>query len=176
MVMHFSAGTAPPITTNTSPPLDSSSSSQAGNATVVTATWEQSRERISVWTRIEPSYIQEGFAKIMIRWKRPSYSTAKKRLELGFYSRTVLDGANTAGAFLVGGYIKFPLGHTKPIASATFSGPFSHSPTELPTHEGPKTTPFSASPRRTGVQELLRSKCPCKCSLGTAPGSRTKVQ
>jgi hypothetical protein len=49
-----------------------------------------------------------------------SYSTAKKRLEMGFYSSTVLDGANTAGAFLVGGYIKFPLGHTKPIDFSNF--------------------------------------------------------
>ena len=37
-----------------------------------------------------------------------SYTTPKLGLQYGFYSRTVVDGANSDGKFWVGGYFKVP--------------------------------------------------------------------
>lgn len=42
------------------------------------------------------------------------YTTPKQRIQLGCYTRTVVDGANSDGKFWLGGYLNFPLGHTKP--------------------------------------------------------------
>jgi hypothetical protein len=38
-----------------------------------------------------------------------SYTTKKRKLQLGFYSRTVVDGENSDGKFWIGGYINVPL-------------------------------------------------------------------
>lgn len=39
-----------------------------------------------------------------------SYTTTKRHLQYGFYSRTVVDGANSDAKFWVGGYVKVPFG------------------------------------------------------------------
>jgi hypothetical protein len=39
-----------------------------------------------------------------------TYTTSKRRIQYGFYTRTVWDGANTDGKFWVGGYINIPFG------------------------------------------------------------------
>lgn len=38
-----------------------------------------------------------------------SYTTKKSRTQLGFYTRTVVDGANSDGKFWIGGYVTVPL-------------------------------------------------------------------
>ncbi|MCW5551570.1 MAG: hypothetical protein KIS67_05310 [Verrucomicrobiae bacterium] len=42
-----------------------------------------------------------------------SYTTSKRRLRAGFYSRTVFDGANTDKKFWVGGFIEMPFNLVK---------------------------------------------------------------
>ncbi len=49
-----------------------------------------------------------------------SYATPKRHIQFGFYSRTVVDGSNSDGKFWIGGYLNFPLGHTKPIDFSKF--------------------------------------------------------
>ncbi len=44
-----------------------------------------------------------------------SYTTSKRHIQYGFYSRTVVAGSNTDGKFWVGGYMNFPIGHKFPI-------------------------------------------------------------
>ena len=39
-----------------------------------------------------------------------NYTTTKRRIQLGFYTRTVVDGVNTDSKFWVGGYANFPFG------------------------------------------------------------------
>jgi len=46
-----------------------------------------------------------------------SYTTSKRRWQYGFYTRTVLDGANSDGKFWIGGYINIPIGGQKPAGA-----------------------------------------------------------
>lgn len=39
-----------------------------------------------------------------------SYTTQRRGVQIGFYSRTVVDGQNSDGKFWIGGYVNFPLG------------------------------------------------------------------
>ncbi len=39
-----------------------------------------------------------------------NYTTSKRKWQFGFYSRTVVDGANSDGKFWFGGYVNIPLG------------------------------------------------------------------
>lgn len=45
-----------------------------------------------------------------------SYTTPKRRILFGFYSRTVVDGSNSDGKFWLGGYVNFPLNRPKSVA------------------------------------------------------------
>lgn len=49
-----------------------------------------------------------------------SYSTPKRQIQLAYHCRTVLDGANSAGPFMIGASIQFPLGRTQPIDFSHF--------------------------------------------------------
>ena len=42
-----------------------------------------------------------------------NYTTTKSHIQMGFYSRTVVDGVNTDAKFWVGGYANFPFGHKR---------------------------------------------------------------
>ncbi len=46
-----------------------------------------------------------------------SYTTSKHHWQFGFYTRTVLDGANSDGKFWLGGYLTIPIGGKKPAAT-----------------------------------------------------------